>query len=398
MRYMQALAITFTGLLLAAGCTKAETPEDAAAKPVAVIDGTSISRDVWNLYVKTRFSGKTPGDLTAEQQSEALEELIGMYAGAKEAEKQKLAAGEPSARLELVRQSALAEMLFNKYVEGKEPTEEELKAEYDKRVAELPKAEYHARHILVDDEAVAKDLIAQLDKGASFEKLAEANSKDGSAADGGGIPSTPHPLAAGDNRVPGIRCLGTDSRRSNGNGGAGGGPAPPSVATGAPREEGGRGRCCREDRGSPREEEGRRRLHHAGPEGGGRGLASRSPPCGGVSKSGGGTREEVGAAAVVTRTQGGGRVQDGNSLAVGCFPRHFVQHEPAHAHVGQVAVAQRVQFGERLAIYVVALAGSTVFGEVGGELADKTRVGVTENIYICHFSCLIYPCAPFWRR
>ena len=187
MRYMQALAITFTGLLLAAGCTKAETPEDAAAKPVAVIDGTSISRDVWNLYVKTRFSGKTPGDLTAEQQSEALEELIGMYAGAKEAEKQKLAAGEPSARLELVRQSALAEMLFNKYVEGKEPTEEELKAEYDKRVAELPKAEYHARHILVDDEAVAKDLIAQLDKGASFEKLAEANSKDGSAADGGDL-------------------------------------------------------------------------------------------------------------------------------------------------------------------------------------------------------------------
>ncbi len=187
MRYMQVLAMTFVGLLLAAGCTKAETPGIAAAKPVAVVNGKPISRDVWELYVKTRFTGKTPGDLTPEQQSEALEELIGMYTGAQEAEKQKLADGEPSARLELVRESALAEMLFNKFVEGKEPTEEELKAEYDARVAELPTKEYHARHILVDDEALAKDLIAQLDKGAKFEKLAADSSKDGSATEGGDL-------------------------------------------------------------------------------------------------------------------------------------------------------------------------------------------------------------------
>lgn len=187
MRYMQVLAISFMGMLLAAGCTKAETPDDAAAKPVAVVNGTTISRDVWDLYVKTRFAGKAPGDLTAEQQSEALEELIGMYAGAQEADKQKLAAGEPGARLELVRNSALAEMLFNKFVEGKEPTEEEIKAEYDARIAELPKSEFHARHILVDDEAQAKGLIAQLDKGASFEKLATDNSKDGSSTEGGDL-------------------------------------------------------------------------------------------------------------------------------------------------------------------------------------------------------------------
>lgn len=187
MRYMQVLAISFVGLLLASGCTKAETPEEAAAKPVAVVNGTPVTRDVWNLYVKTRHGGKAASELTPEQQSEALEELVGMYAGAQEAEKQKLAVGEPSARLELVRNSALAEMLFNKFTEGSEPTEEELKAEYDARVAELPKAEYHARHILVDDEAKAKDLIAQLDKGASFEKLATDNSKDGSATEGGDL-------------------------------------------------------------------------------------------------------------------------------------------------------------------------------------------------------------------
>ncbi len=187
MRYTQAIAITLAGLLFAVGCTKAETPPDGAAKPVAIVDGKPISNDVWQLYVKTRHQGKTVDQLTPEERSESLEELIGMYVGAAEAEKQKLAEGEPSARLELVRNSALAEMLFRKVTEGKEPTEEELKAEYAARVAEMPATEYHARHILVDDEAKAKDLIAQIDKGAKFEQLAKDNSSDGSAAEGGDL-------------------------------------------------------------------------------------------------------------------------------------------------------------------------------------------------------------------
>lgn len=187
MRYTQILVITAVGLLLAAGCTKAETPDEPAGKPVAVVNGTPISRDVWDLYVKTRYSGKTPGDLTAEEQNEALDELIGMYASAQEAEKQNLDEGEPNARFELVRNSALAELLYKKHSERSEPTEEELKAEYDARVAEAPKSEYHARHILVDDEAKAKDLIAQLDNGASFEKLATDHSKDSSSTEGGDL-------------------------------------------------------------------------------------------------------------------------------------------------------------------------------------------------------------------
>jgi len=187
MRYTQAFAITLAGLLLAVGCTKAETPTEGAARPVATVNGHPISNDVWQLYVKTRHQGKTVDQLTPEERSEALEELIGMYVGAAEAEKQKLTAGEPGARLELVRHSALAEMLFRKVTEGKEPTEEELKTEYDARVAEMPKTEYHARHILVADEAKAKELIAQIDQGADFQKLAKENSSDGSAAEGGDL-------------------------------------------------------------------------------------------------------------------------------------------------------------------------------------------------------------------
>ena len=187
MRHTQILPFAALAMLLMAGCTKADTPVEATAKPVAVVNGTPISRDVWDLYVKTRHQGKTPGDLTAEEQNAALDELVKMYVGAQEAEKQKLGEGEPNARLELVGKSARAELLFKKFTEGKEPTEAELKAEYDARIAEAPKEEYHARHILVDEEAKAKELIAQLDKGGNFEQLAKDNSKDGSATEGGDL-------------------------------------------------------------------------------------------------------------------------------------------------------------------------------------------------------------------
>ena len=190
MRQTHALACTAMILLLAAGCSKTDTASAGAAdsaKPVATVNGTEISRDVWDLYVKARHAGKKPEELTPEQRTETLDELIGMYVGAQEANKEKLTAGEAGARIELVKTSSMTELLFKKYVDGKDATEEELKAEYDVRIAELPKVEFHARHILVDDEAKATDLIAQIDKGASFEKLAKENSKDGSASEGGDL-------------------------------------------------------------------------------------------------------------------------------------------------------------------------------------------------------------------
>ena len=73
--------------------------------------------------------------------------------------------------------SSIAELLYKKVVEGADPTDAELKAEYDARIAELPPLEYHARHILVADEAKAKEMIAQLGKGANFEQLAKDNSR-----------------------------------------------------------------------------------------------------------------------------------------------------------------------------------------------------------------------------
>ena len=71
---------------------------------------------------------------------------------------------------------------------GPNVTEAALHAKYDADYANKPgEAEVHARHILVDSEAKAKDIIAQLNKGADFAVLAKANSKDPAAQNGGDL-------------------------------------------------------------------------------------------------------------------------------------------------------------------------------------------------------------------
>lgn len=65
--------------------------------------------------------------------------------------------------------------------------DEDTKKAYDKMVAEMPKVEeVKASHILVDDEATAKDIIKKLEEGAKFADLAKQYSKDKSNAENGG--------------------------------------------------------------------------------------------------------------------------------------------------------------------------------------------------------------------
>lgn len=65
--------------------------------------------------------------------------------------------------------------------------ESDVKDAYDKMVKEAPKVEeVKASHILVDDEAKAKEIIGKLESGAKFADLAKEYSKDKSNASNGG--------------------------------------------------------------------------------------------------------------------------------------------------------------------------------------------------------------------
>lgn len=66
-------------------------------------------------------------------------------------------------------------------------TDEAVKARYERDFAGKPgEEEVHAAHILVADDAKAKEIIKQLDAGADFAKLAQENSTDPSAKGNGG--------------------------------------------------------------------------------------------------------------------------------------------------------------------------------------------------------------------
>ena len=98
-------------------------------------------------------------------------------------------APETSDQLELTRQSILANAYVQDYFKNAPVTDEMIKAEYEKIKGEMTGTEFKARHILVEKESEASDIIARLKKNPkAFEALAKEKSKDpGSAAKGGDL-------------------------------------------------------------------------------------------------------------------------------------------------------------------------------------------------------------------
>ena len=90
------------------------------------------------------------------------------------------------AAIDINRQDILVNAYVQDYLQKNPVNEETLKKEYERIKAQLGGKEYRARHILVENEAEAKDIIAQLKKGANFEKLASERSKDNGTKDRGG--------------------------------------------------------------------------------------------------------------------------------------------------------------------------------------------------------------------
>ncbi|HTD06799.1 foldase protein PrsA [Undibacterium sp.] len=93
---------------------------------------------------------------------------------------------EVADQIEMTKQSVLANAFIQDYIKNSKPTDEAIKAEYDKVAAQSGK-QYEARHILVKTEDEAKDIIAKLKKDPKqFEALAKAKSMDPGSKDKGG--------------------------------------------------------------------------------------------------------------------------------------------------------------------------------------------------------------------
>jgi peptidyl-prolyl cis-trans isomerase C len=173
-------------LALLAACNKAAAPApEATGERVATVNGKALPKSEFDLYV-ANMSRQSGRDM-AEQKGQLLDQYISMQLAAEEAEKAGIEKDQKVRdQLALARLQVLVDAGLQKYLEAHPVQESELRPEYDAQVAALPR-EYHARHILVEDQAAAVAITKELKGGADFAKLAAKRSKDSSSKSGGDL-------------------------------------------------------------------------------------------------------------------------------------------------------------------------------------------------------------------
>ena len=124
---------------------------------------------------------------TPELRNAVREELNTRELLAREARKQGIdKTAEMKTQMDLAAQTILVRAYVQDWLAKNPVPDSELRKEYDQIKSQIGDKEYKVRHILVEKEDEAKDVISELQKGAKFEDLAKARSKDPGSKDKGG--------------------------------------------------------------------------------------------------------------------------------------------------------------------------------------------------------------------
>jgi peptidyl-prolyl cis-trans isomerase C len=161
---------------------KAAAPS-ASSQNVAVVDGKPITKANVDQFLQLIGQPDTP-----ELRERIKDELIEREVFYQEAAKRGIQ-DRPDVKFQadLARKSAIIQNLFRDEAKKHPVTDAQIQAEYDKEKAAKGEKEYHARHILVEKEDEAKEIITELKKGAKFEELAKKSKDPGSGARGGDL-------------------------------------------------------------------------------------------------------------------------------------------------------------------------------------------------------------------
>lgn len=170
---------------------KAAPAAAPAAGSVATVNGVAIPQSRLELVMKERAQQGQPD--SPEIRKSAREDLINRELLAQEALQKGLDKDpEIATQIDVTKQSVLVRAYLQDYVKTHPVSDDQLKKEYELIKTQMGDKEFKARHILVENEKEAKDIIAQIKKGAKFDKLAADKSKDtGSKAKGGDLDWSP---------------------------------------------------------------------------------------------------------------------------------------------------------------------------------------------------------------
>jgi peptidyl-prolyl cis-trans isomerase C len=180
------MKLLVTCMILVAGLLPA-TGAPAQSQTLAKVNGVTIPQSRLDAIMKEMTAQGRPD--TPEVREALKQELINREIVAQEATKRGMhKKSEVALMLEVQRQALLVNAYLQDYVRTHPISDDDLKKEYEKVKASSPGKEYKARHILVENEDEAKQIIAQLKKGGNFDKIAADKSKDqGSKGRGGDL-------------------------------------------------------------------------------------------------------------------------------------------------------------------------------------------------------------------
>ncbi len=160
----------------------------AEDEAVATVNGVPVPKSRFDLLLNSQTSqGQEDTPAFREELREIMitREVLVQEAKRRDMDKSE----EYMVQLDAMQQQLLITMLFNKIIQEMEPSEEAKRAEYERikqANVNLGDKEYLVRHILVEEEKLAKEIIAELEGGADFAELAKQHSTDTGSRDNGG--------------------------------------------------------------------------------------------------------------------------------------------------------------------------------------------------------------------
>jgi peptidyl-prolyl cis-trans isomerase C len=157
------------------------------AETVVSVNGAAIDKSVLDFYIQSRTN--RPADQASPDERNALTaELTDIYLLSTQESADRLEKDPRiQAQLELQRRGILAQAVATEFYSGVTVTEDDIAAEYAKQAKLAPSQQFKARHILVETQGEAEEIIALLKGGADFVALAKERSTGPSAPNGGDL-------------------------------------------------------------------------------------------------------------------------------------------------------------------------------------------------------------------
>lgn len=179
--------------------TEAETPSNKSTKTAAtistlddetlvMINGQPITKTMYALYFQDRTKSMQGDKKSPDMQMKVLNELANVILITQDAEANKLPEQiNITTALQLGRSTLLAQAGVQHHIKNNAPNEQQIAAYYEARFGSEPYQEFKARHILLEREEEANEIIEKLNTGADFTTLAKEYSTGPSASTGGDL-------------------------------------------------------------------------------------------------------------------------------------------------------------------------------------------------------------------